>query len=122
MAQKVNLKVTIPNIVKIAGFNYRVTIGGNRNNSELGAEGVWGIHSEHLREIRISSRITKQDISCAFLHEVVHGINSAFCNNSLEESQVRGISNGLFQVLEQLGIHFIEAKNNYDKLGSSRNS
>jgi hypothetical protein len=102
-------RIKVPAKIKIGGYNY--TIRQNRRvNRELDSAGMWGRHSATLREIQVATdgNMSDQQYSQTFLHELTHAISNVYCEGrEVAESEVAAISNGFFQVLEEMGVRFI---------------
>lgn len=103
-------RIKVPTKIKIGGFDYTIKQSA-RINRELDSAGVWGKHMSPLREIQLESdgNIDAQQYSQTFLHELAHAISSVYCENrELAEADVAAVSQGLYQVLEQLGVRFVK--------------
>ena len=103
-------QIKVPHKIKVGGFDYKIC-QSKRIEKELDAEAMWGSHSEILREIHLmrgDGKISAQQYSQSFLHEVIHSINAVYRRSKLDEDDISGISRGLHQVFEQLGIRFIK--------------
>ena len=92
----------IPKIVRISGHNYKVIWDDER----LSEEEVLGDINNDFKEIALckyykgSKRArAKSDIEQAFWHEIFHGIDRHFNNDSLSEKVIDRLTNGWCQVL-----------------------
>ena len=100
-------KVKIPKKLKVAGHSYKVC----RNpqlTKELESEGYRGSHSDFLRVIEMRDDLSDEETSCTFVHECIHACDVVFCCAHLSESDIKGMANGLHQILEQLGVRFVK--------------
>ena len=98
--------IKIPHRVKIGGHDYKVRWDEGAR-SELERNNWRGSSSTATREIKLRQGVySDQDMSCTFLHEVVHCIDDIYCNTHMAEDDVDAISNGIHQVLEQVGVRF----------------
>ncbi len=102
-------EIQIPKTIQVGGFNYDIDTGGHYNE-ELSRHGHWAEHSAIARNIRLDTTMKPQQASKTFIHEVLHAINMIYSNESLAEEEVQNISQGVFQVMEQLGIRFVLPK------------
>ena len=93
----------IPESIKVGGHTYEVIF---RDDLWL-KEGFVG-QSRHNTEqlIEIDPKLHPEQIDCTFWHEVMHAINRIYNNNQLGETDVNALSEGLFQVLTDMGIIF----------------
>ena len=99
--------VKIPKRLKIGGFDYKIRT--NKSTSRgLGADGKWGRHRPTTREILIDIETSTSQVSVSFIHECLHAIDSIYGNACLSERENESLSNGLHQVLEQLGVRFVK--------------
>ncbi|MBU2052428.1 hypothetical protein KKH13_04465 [Patescibacteria group bacterium] len=103
------MTIEIPDTVKIGGFDFKV-VQDEATNVELRANSCWGDYSAPLKRIRLQTDTLPQECSHVFLHEVIHAINGVYLSYSLQEAEITGLSNGLFQVLDQLGVRFGRAE------------
>lgn len=99
------MNAVLPKSIKIGGFDYAIEIS-DYHNQELEAKTAWGDHSEFLKRIRVASGCSSQQFSQAALHEILHAVDFVYNNGNLSEDAVSALSNGLHQILEQLGIRF----------------
>ena len=93
----------IPDKILVGGHTYEVVVGNDRG---LESEGLRGSHSGFLRKIELRSEMSDEELSCTFIHEILHAINEVYINSVLIEREVDGLANGFHQVLEQLGVRF----------------
>lgn len=91
----------------IGGHTYKIKMGP-AINAELRDCGLRGSHSDLWREIKLSTDKAPAEFSLIFEHELIHAINSIYLDGDLSEMQMSRISEGLLQVLVQLGIQFIK--------------
>lgn len=91
--------MNIPDYVRISGIEYKVKYVPNLND---GCKLCYGHIDFDRCEIQISKTIEfdEQKQIVTLLHEVIHGIIEEYnVDMSDEESAVKGISKGLFQVI-----------------------
>ena len=100
-------EIKIPKTIKVGGFDYKIELS-EKTDKELESTQQYGASSQMLRNIKIWTRPTPQQLSETFLHEILHAVDSVYAHGSLSEEQNASISNGLFQVFEQLGVRFIK--------------
>lgn len=103
-------EIRVPRRIKIGGFDYKIN-QSIRISKELDSAAMWGRHLGALREIQLASdgNVSPQQYSQTFIHELIHAISSIYCEDrQLAEADVAAVSNGLYQVLEQLGVRFIK--------------
>jgi len=101
------LEIPLPEMIKVGGFNYTIKVDAE-NDTLLTDNGNWGEHSGRQRVLRILSTAPAQQFSETFLHEVLHAIDCVYHYNGLNNEDVTALSNGLFQVMEELGIRFVK--------------
>ena len=91
----------IPDKVRIAGHDYKV----RWDDKGLVKESLIGDISNDFKEIRLcryykDERARAQsELEETFLHEILHGIDRHYNNDSLDEKEIGRLSNGLYQVL-----------------------
>ena len=91
----------IPNKIRIAGHDYKV----KWDDKNLTEENSIGDINNDFKEIRLckyykSKRARAQsEIERCLFHEILHGIDCHYNNDSLSEKAVDRLSNGLYQVL-----------------------
>lgn len=91
----------IPKAIKVGGHTYEVVFCDNLWMSE----GNIGQARHNLKQrIEIEPKLHPEQIGCSFWHEVIHAINRIYNNNQMGEADVSAISEGLFQVLSDMGI------------------
>jgi len=100
-------EIKIPKELKVGGHDYTIDTSDARDK-DLEDRQVRGEHSDTLREIRVRSRLSPQEMSSTFIHEFCHAVNSVYCGNGLNELDVRNISAGIHQILEELGVRFVK--------------
>jgi len=100
-------EVKIPKKLRIAGFSYTISMNP-KSDRQLESNSYRGTHSDHLRTINIKSDLTPQEMSCTLLHEYMHAVELLYCAGRLSEADIGGLSNGLHQILEELGVRFVK--------------
>ena len=92
----------IPKIARIAGHNYKVVW----DDKKLSEEKLIGDINNDFKEIRLckyyrgSKRARAQtELERTLFHEMFHGVDCHFNNDSLSEKAIDRLSNGLYQVL-----------------------
>ena len=86
----------LPKTVQIGGFRFKVLKVERIDDNE--SEGECSVHKKTLL-IKEGMGETEFQV---FLHEVVHAIGIIYCADTLTEQQVESISQGLFQVVQDL--------------------
>jgi len=96
----------IPKSIQVGGHTYKVMF----------VDGLWmregnigQAHHNTEQAIEIEPNLHPEQISCSFWHEVTHAINRIYNNNQLGEADVNAISEGIFQVLNDMGITFTKS-------------
>ena len=91
----------IPNKIRIAGHDYKIVW----NDKDLSKSNSIGDISNDFKEIRLCkhykskrARVQSEIERCLF-HEILHGIDCHYNNDSLSEKAIDRLSNGLYQVL-----------------------
>lgn len=98
--------IELPRRVKIGGHTYQI-LTDEKAQERLRSSVQYGHHTEGSREIRLSTDFGGGQLSETFLHEALHAINSVYRDGDLGEAQIAPLSEGLWQVFEQLGIEFV---------------
>ena len=99
------IEIKVPSSIKVGGYDYIIEVSPE-HDKELEDFDNWGEHSARLKRIRIRSRCSEQQFSETFLHEILHAVDEVYNHHGLNNEIVSALSQGLFQVLEQLGIRF----------------
>ena len=100
------MDIKIPKTIKIGGFDYTIEINPEQDR-ELQSNNNYGECAHDLRRIRFRSNLSEPQFAASFLHETLHAVDGIYCNYKLSEDENSQLSNGLFQVFEQLGIRFV---------------
>lgn len=100
-------EVKIPKRLKMGGHNYSI-LQSKRTTDSLEDISYWGRHSHRFRHLELNNTASSEQLSETFIHETLHAIDNVYLNDSLEEKQIANLSEGLFQVLEQLGVRFVK--------------
>ncbi len=103
------IEVKIPKKIKIGGFTYTVKLD-KATALEMKKQNLYGQCVGTAREIRLDTDQSAEQISATFIHEVIHAVDDVYTNSSLTEMENKGLANGLYQVIEQLGIRFVKEK------------
>ncbi|MCK4297097.1 MAG: hypothetical protein KAW56_05340 [Candidatus Marinimicrobia bacterium] len=91
----------IPKKIRISGHDYKV----KWDDKKLSKEKLIGDINNDFKEIRLckhykSKRARAQsELERCLFHEILHGIDCHYNNDSLSEKEVDRLSNGLYQVL-----------------------
>jgi len=86
-------EVKIPKKVKVGGFNYKIECG-KEFSSDLQADGAWGKCINDLRLIRLDDSIDSSQLSEAFIHEILHAVESVYVAGA-DEHCISALGNGL---------------------------
>ena len=101
------IEIKIPKEVKVGGIDYEVKID-SQTDRELADCSLNGSSSELLRRIEVSSTLNAQCLSETFIHEFCHAVNNIYCDSHILEPDIDGISHGIHQILEELGVRFVK--------------
>lgn len=93
----------IPKSIKVGGHTYKVIL---RDYLWMEEGNIGQARHNTNQIIEIDPKLHPEQIGCTFWHEVLHTINRIYNNNQLGEDDVNAISEGLFQVLSDMGITF----------------
>ena len=99
------LRVKIPKTIKVGGLDYKIK-WVIPTDKESGEE-VWGWWRNHPRIIEIHPEADDCQVSSTFIHELLHAIDDCLMGNKLAEQDIKNITAGLHQVLEQLGVRLV---------------
>ena len=92
----------IPEFIKVGGHTYEIII----DEDLWFNEGHHGTTNYSTQKIRLSTQGHVEVRGTTFLHEILHVIDRVLNLNSLDERTVDILSEGLFQVLSEMGITF----------------
>ena len=90
--------IKLPTKVKVGGHYYDVAFQPDM----LLEEGNGGAHSPRTEKIRIDPAASFR--AELLIHETLHAINRIWNNGQVEERDIDAFSEGIFQVLTDLGI------------------
>ena len=99
------IEIKLPKEIKIGGLTFE-SRWDEETKRRLDEIRHTGQASYAAQEIRLHPDTSPEQFSLNFIHEVLHHIDSVYCNDSIVEKDISGLSNGLHQVLEQLGVRF----------------
>jgi hypothetical protein len=96
------MKIIVPSTIRIGGLDFKIGL-----QEDLSDDGTFGDANFRRLRMRIGSNLLLPLKSVAYLHEILHSINSVYLpREALDEGTIITLSQGLWQVLEQLGIEF----------------
>ena len=106
------IEIKIPEAIKVGGFDYQIVCNEERDKvlkrqNYIGDSVHYG---SEPREISISSSLTPQTMSETITHEFLHCVDAVYNSERCSEGQITGLSNGLLQIFEQLGIRFVKSQ------------
>lgn len=102
------LEVKIGETIKVGGYDYEIRCS-EEGDEDLESRNEWGEHSSYFKRVTLRSKSSPQQFSETFIHEALcHAVDHIYLNDSLSENQVAVISNGIHQILEQLGVRFVK--------------
>ena len=92
----------IPKSIKVGGHTYQIEYVNDlvRDDNQLGVM-CW-----QLGKLRLEARQSGNFIASTFLHEILHAIDRHYNSRRLSEEDTDRLSEGLFQVLSDMGITF----------------
>jgi len=101
-------KVKLPKSLKVGGYTYRVLIDGHITR-ELLEGSLWGEHSPSKLTLKMDGAAPPQHFHNTAIHELIHAANEVYLpkDSRITENQVQQVSNGLAQILNQLGLQLI---------------
>ena len=95
----------LPGTIQVGGFTYTID-SSEQAALELENKNCYGDHSSLLKRVRLNRNASQQQLDNDFLHEILHAVNHVYFDGKTDEAVLCGLTNGLQQVLNQLGIHF----------------
>ncbi len=95
----------IPETLKVGGFDYEVRRGSEVTKG-LEERSNFGECNNGHRWISVCHNLDSQQTSSTLCHEMVHAVDHVYLGDKLDEAQTHGLTMGLLQVFEQLGIRF----------------
>lgn len=101
------IEIELPRTIKVGGFTYTIEVSAEHDR-DLQGRALWAEHSGALKRIRVDSQCSSEQFAESFGHELLHALDCVYNNNKLTEEDTNGLAQGLFQVLEQLGIRFVK--------------
>jgi len=103
------IKIKIPKKIKSAGFKVEVLLD-DKTSKELKVDkfyGMWFSLTEG-KFIKIDNTQSECELSNTFIHEIIEMINVIYLDGDLKHRHITAISNGLHQMLEDLGVRFVK--------------
>lgn len=102
---KVN-KIKFPKTLKVGGMVYKIifpyTFTANQDCA--------GLHNGETAVIRVANKCPTDIILETLLHELLHAIDTVYCNSLLEEDYININSKAWFQVLKENNLYLLEDK------------
>lgn len=105
----------IPSSLKIGGHDYKVLYPYHfKERCEIQAQNDTALNEIRICDVDQCGNVRMDScILVSFLHEIVHVIDTVYCNRQIEnlghearERIVEGLSEGLYQVLHDNGLVF----------------
>lgn len=97
---KQSVKIPRPKKIKVGGHEYKVVL----DDSILLNEQRVGEVDHNNCIIRVHTPLAHDKAVVTFWHETVHAINYVFLDSKLVEADIAGLAEGLYQVLQGMGI------------------
>jgi len=91
----------VPRRIQVGGHLYQI-----RFNPAVQDDDRWGQVNNRTQTIDLDPDRPLSQRRCVLIHEILHIINNVYANQALEEKTIDAISEGLNQVLPQLGVEF----------------
>lgn len=95
------ITLNIPKTLQVGGHTYSIAL-----KDGLADDNERGLVNHRLQRIEINPQRPDSQKSEALIHETLHIINLVYANGHLGEDGLSALSEGLFQLLQQLGIVF----------------
>jgi len=100
-------EIKIPKRIRIGGFVYKFRLD-KRAHDDLEAASRWGQHGGLAHTIDLDRAANPDQFSKSALHELLHGVDHVYNGDKLSEEAIQNLSQGLFQVFEQLKVRFVK--------------
>jgi len=101
------IEIKIPESIKIGGHTYLINWEPMLHRTE-GRQGRICFPSQ---DITLLTELHPDAEMESFIHEVLHGIDNVYLNDHLSEDDISNMSEGLSQVLIEMGIRFVRSLN-----------
>ena len=102
-------EIKIPRQIKLYELTCLIK-HGEIITAELQKQRCYGVFlkDKNARHIWLDASQSSSDLSNTFIHECLEFINQSTLDGELKHRNIAAISNGLHQILEQLGIRFVK--------------
>ena len=91
--------IKVPKTIKAGGHTYTILF-----STELNDRNEWGATNHRTQIIEINMTRPVSQVATSLIHEVLHCVNHVYYGSQLEVRGIEQFSEGLYQILEQLGI------------------
>jgi len=95
------ITVKLPNKIQVGGHWYKLVLDSRVKDFGQRAD----INYEKQR-ISINPNQPQSQKEESFLHEALHFVEQVYCRGDVDEAEIDSLSQGIWQVLAQLGIEF----------------
>ena len=93
------MEIKVPQRIRIGGHYYEILL-----SDDIADRGKSGECNHKKQTLLINtSRPESQKIE-SLIHEIIHAIDSIYGSDDMPEATVSGLSEGLYQVFQQLGL------------------
>ena len=101
------IRIPLPQRLKVGGHTYSIETSA-KINAELNSRNAWGLHNATFRRIQLDTSSSEAQFSQAALHEFLHAVDTVYSDGNLSDLTVSTLSEGLLQILEQLGVRLVK--------------
>ena len=109
------MKYKYPRKIQVGGHNYQVVIKDIHTIIPCDREdcAISGLHTQDKLQLILATLCNDGKprklsvINAVLWHEITHAIDSIWCGSTLTEEEIDSISQGIFQVVHQLGFDVI---------------
>jgi len=100
------IEIPIGDSIKVGSYTYELRCGDNIVE-ELECKGLWGSTWAKVKRVDLNTRSSPEQFSNTVVHELLHCVDKEYLADKLEEDTITLLTNGIHQVLEQLGVRFV---------------
>jgi hypothetical protein len=90
--------INVPKSIMVGGHEYSISL------RPMLHELLWGEHSYPKAEITVATEGADRVRAPALIHELTHAIGYIYCGDALDERAVASLAEGIYQIIQQLGI------------------
>lgn len=91
--------IKVPESIKVGGHTFAIAF-----SSDAMDDGHFAKFNLKRQRIELDTSLVVSMRAAALIHEILHAVDFVYTNHHCEESAIEALAQGIYQVMEQLGI------------------